>query len=77
VYEKPRKVKAKQMVDEENEPIWVYSVPPDKQACFYLTDRAAGKAAVKNPESVDTELILQVGGLMEDEDTEQASEDGA
>lgn len=71
VYAEPRKVKAKKMVDEANEPIWVYTVPPDKAAAMYLIDRAAGKAAVKNPEAVDTELILQVGDLMSEDETEE------
>jgi hypothetical protein len=68
VYEKPRKLKTQEMVDDSNVPVFVFSVPPDKAAAMYLIDRAAGRAAVKNPESVDTELILQVGGLMDEED---------
>lgn len=71
VYEKPRKVKAKQAFDATGDEMWVYTIPPDKAACFYLIDRAAGKAAVKNPESVDTELILQIGGLMDPVDEEE------
>jgi hypothetical protein len=75
VYERPRKLKSKQAVDEDNEPIWVYSVPPDKAACVYLIDRAAGKAAVKNPDMADTELILQVGGLMDPDGSEGEEDD--
>jgi hypothetical protein len=77
VYERPRKLKSKQMTDEGNEPIWVYSVPPDKAACVYLIDRAAGKAAVKNPDVADTELILQVGGLMDPDGSEIEEETDA
>lgn len=59
-YEKPRKGTSKEMVDKDGETLFVYTVPPDKSAVFYLVDRAAGKASVKNPEQTDTELTLEV-----------------
>lgn len=69
-YAAPRKagIKAAPMVDAANEPIWVYSVPPDKDATKYLIDRAAGKAAVKNPEAGETELVLEFAMPTEDEE---------
>ena len=70
-YSEPRKGKSTKMADEAGAPIWVYSVPPDKAAVFYLIDRAAGRAAVKKDEHVETELILEFN--MPD-DTEQGDE---
>lgn len=58
-YSKPRKVKTEERYDEDDDLVYVYSVPPDKDCLRYLVDRAAGKAATKNPEAVDTELILE------------------
>jgi hypothetical protein len=79
-YTAPRKagVKATPMVDAANEPIWVYSTPPDKTATQYLIDRAAGRAAVKNPDVAETELILEVSISDEDdvETTELESAEG-
>lgn len=60
VYERPRKGAFDPMFDKDGTQVWVYSVPPDKAAAMYLVDRAAGKASVKNAETVDTELTLEV-----------------
>lgn len=70
VYNQPRKVKSDRKFDADGEPIWVYFVPPDKDAVKYLIDRAAGKAAVKNPEATETELILEFAMDGEDDDVD-------
>ncbi len=62
------KTKVTEMADADGEPIWVYTIPPDKSATQYLIDRAAGKAAVKNPEAAETELILEVAMPTEDDE---------
>lgn len=69
-YSRPRKAAGPStpMFDENDEPITVYFIPPDKAATQYLIDRAAGKAAVKNPEAAETELVLEVAMPTEDED---------
>lgn len=68
VYNEPRKVKAERKFDGDGDPIWVYFVPPDKDAVKYLIDRAAGKASVKNPEAAETELVLEF--VMSEEEVE-------
>jgi hypothetical protein len=68
VYAKPRKLECREMFLADNTPIFVYDVPPDKAAAFYLVDRAAGKASVKSAESVDTELTLEVMMPGDDDD---------
>jgi hypothetical protein len=67
-YAKPRKTKADQKFDADNEPVFVYFVPPDKDAVKYLVDRAAGKAVTKSPEAVDTELTLEM--IMPEEESD-------
>jgi hypothetical protein len=59
-YSPRRNDKGEKMEREDGTAIYVYEVPPDKQAAFYLVDRAAGKAVGKSPEAVDTELTLEV-----------------
>jgi len=60
VYEQPRKQATTQAKTVTGEIIFVYTVPPDKQAAQYLIDRAAGKAVTKSAEQTDTELTLEV-----------------
>ena len=62
-YSKPRKERSDERYDEAGDVLYVYSVPPDKAAVFYLVDRAAGKSAVKPVEVAETELILEIGSL--------------
>jgi hypothetical protein len=73
VYEAPdgrSKLRGKvtQMAEVDGTPVWVYTVPPDKSATQYLIDRAAGKAAVKNQEAAETELVLEVAMPTEDDE---------
>ena len=74
VYEAPNgrsklKGKVTPMAEADGTPVWVYTVPPDKDATKYIIDRAAGKAAVKNPDAAETELVLEF--VMDEEDGEE------
>jgi hypothetical protein len=69
-YTRPRNLRSEEMLDPQDRPIYVYDVPPDKAAVFYLVDRAAGKSAVKPSEVAETELILEIGSMSLEAPTE-------
>lgn len=58
VYRKPRGVKSEEYADADGQPLFVYSTEPDKAVLMYLTDRAAGKSAIK--QAVETDTNIQI-----------------